>query len=200
MSNPERLKHALGDGNNDTSPPAKRIKRNDGAYSYSTSSSSASSRAQLVPADNKNRRSKKKPKNILAHLLDDEIADKDTIAFLMGETPYNHRLLIEDDAAGQQQVEPDDAPAIYTPEDNNLLLDKQLMESDLEGFRSRFTQLQTRLRQMPSPQPQQSPTFASQNHLRQRLLDERTMLLAMIESSEDWLQYIEHGDPLDGAA
>lgn len=201
MSNPERLQHPLGDGNNNTAPPAKRIKRNDNAYYHSTPWSSVSSGAQLMPENNKNSRGKKEPKNILADILADEIVDKDTLAFLMGQTPYNHHLVTEDDAADQQPQELNDAPSIYTPEDNNLLLDKQLMHSDLQDSRSRLTRLETRLRQMPLPQQQQQgPAAAAQYHQHQQLLNERIVLVAMIKSSEKWLQYIEHGDPLDGAA
>lgn len=203
MSNPERLQHPLGDGNINTTPPPKRIKGTDSAHYDSTLCSPTPSGAQSMPEANKDSHNKKETKNVLSHILADEIVDKDTLDFLMGETSHTHHLVTEDDATGQEQLELNDAPNIYVPEDNNLLLDKQLLESDLQGLRSYLAYLETRLRQMPLPQQQyqqQGPAAAAQYHQRQQLLNERIVLAAMIKSSEDWLRYIEHGDPLDYAA
>ncbi|KAK8134835.1 hypothetical protein PG984_006847 [Apiospora sp. TS-2023a] len=204
MSNPERLKHPLGDEDTNTAPPPKRVKRNESAHYHSTSHSSASRGAQQMPDDNKNSANKKERENFLSDILADEIVDKDTLDFLMGEAPYTHHLVTEDDTPGQQQLELGDAPNIYTPEDNNLLLNKQFMESDLRIFRIRLAEAETKLQQIPSPQQQQQqpqdPAAAAQIHQYRQLLNERIVLMAMIKSGEDWLRYIEHGDPLDMAA
>ncbi|KAK8078447.1 hypothetical protein PG996_004617 [Apiospora saccharicola] len=204
MSNPDRLKHPLGDEDTNTAPPPKRVKRNESDHYYSTSHSSASKVDQQMPDDNKNSVNKKEPENVFSDILADEIVDKDTLDVLMGEAPYAHHLITEDDTPGQQQLELGDAPNIGTPEDNNLLLNKQFMEADLQLFRSQLAEAETKLQEIPSPQQQQQqpqdPAAAAQIHQRQLLLNERLVLMAMIKSSEDWLRYIEHGDPLDNTA